>query len=168
MRYLVVLLLAGCASDMVKVAEPASVVITWDRREPVGATVAADFKTCRITAPETVDDAALGQEFRRCFGFVGAGRATRAPTATLTTNDMVKVAEPRRVVVTWAREAPTIVTCRNERIDGRSLRGCAQVARDHSRCRIIAHEFIYDSVLGHELRHCFGWHHDADLKLRAK
>ena len=176
MRYLIVLLLAGCASDMVKVAEPTSVAVYWFRVNPVcglaehGCTssvdAAPDFSMCRITAPETVDDAMLGQQFRRCFGFVVSGRATRAPTATLTASDLVKVAEPKSVVVTWTREAPTRITCRNERVRF-DLRGCAIWARDYSRCRIIADEFIYDSTLGHELRHCFGWQHEADIKWRA-
>jgi hypothetical protein len=177
MRYLLILLLTGCASDMVKVAEPSDVAIYWIREKPgcqdgCTSTVSteADFSVCRITALEGVADAVLGREFRRCFGFARTS-SSRHPFLAGSPHDygrdLVKVAEPRSVLIHWKREAPTSETCVNHRLAGRVPQGCARVAADHSVCRITAHEWVHDAVLGHELRHCFGWEHEADLKWRA-
>ena len=182
MRYLIVLLLAGCASsDMVKVAEPTSVAVYWFRVNPVcglaepgcasTADMAPDFSVCRITALESVTDAILGHEFRRCFGYARPENYRHPWHAHTDTRfdgrDMVKVAEPRSVLVSWRREAPTAASCRNSRLV-RVPQGCAHVADDHSRCQITAHEWVEDALLGHELRHCFGWKHEADIKWRAR
>lgn len=178
--YLIVLLLAGCANtDMVKVAEPTNVAVYWFRVKPVcglaepGCTstvdIAPDFSMCRITALESVTDAILGHEFRRCFGYV-RGANYRHPwhahsDARYDGRDMVKIAEPKSVIVTWRRETPTKATCHNPRWSPQRVpEGCAAVAANHSVCRIIAHEWADDNILGHELRHCFGWKHAADAK----
>lgn len=73
-------------------------------------------------------------------------------------SDMVKVAEPRAVVIEWVREKPT--NCG----DTARAEGCAYSTKDYSRCKLYALETATDAVLGHELRHCFGYEHETDLK----
>jgi hypothetical protein len=173
MRYLLILLLAGCASDAIKLAEPRDVAVYWWRHAPDCAecfstlTTEPDFSVCHLTALESVPDAVLGREFRRCFGYsIPRGDSWLASGSPHDySRDLVKIVEPTSVRVSWSREAPTRDTCRNVRVV--SPHGCAQVATDHTRCRIIAHEWSHDALLGHELRHCFGWKHEADLKLRS-
>jgi hypothetical protein len=67
--------------------------------------------------------------------------------------DLVKVAEPRTVQITWERARPE--KCG----DGIHVIACARYTWDFTRCRITADEDAPDHVLAHEFRHCFGWVH---------
>lgn len=78
------------------------------------------------------------------------------------TTDMVKVAEPQIVSVQWVREAPTF--CGAHKVS----RGCTWRTNDFKTCKIWATEDVSDEVLGHELRHCFGYDHAADVQTRAE
>jgi hypothetical protein len=166
---------------MVKIATPADVAIHWVRERPdcpaaepaCTSTVRTepDFSACRITALESVPDDHLGHQFRHCFGFAHADTGYRHPSYSTArhnfADDMVKVAAPKSVRVLWRREQPTTETCGNSRLPGRVPDACANVAQDHSSCRITAHEWATEALLGHELRHCFGWKHAADVLWRA-
>lgn len=80
------------------------------------------------------------------------------------TTDMVKLAEPRTVVIEWVREKPTF--CGEGTHAG--MRGCAKRSLGYKTCTIWATEDVPDEVLGHELRHCFGYEHAGALKKRAQ
>ena len=83
MRYLTaLLLLPGCTSfhsDMVKVSEPLTVLVTWERVTPTqcptpgnygGCTTrGAGYATCYIQMPEDASDAVIAEEFKHCFGW---------------------------------------------------------------------------------------------------
>ena len=70
--------------------------------------------------------------------------------------EMVKVAEPQTVAVTWERRAPD--SCGMPPLV--TVLACTFPSRDWSMCRIVAPEGTSDAVLGHEMRHCFGWVHE--------
>ena len=78
------LMLAGCASDLVKVSEPQAVTITWVRVDPVtcgavkalGCAVTSptyDARDCLIIMPEDSPDWVVAEEFRHCFGYMHRG-----------------------------------------------------------------------------------------------
>jgi hypothetical protein len=60
--------------------------------------------------------------------------------------------------VTWVREMPT--SCGDHKLGT----GCTRSTRDYGKCIITAPENAPDHVLGHELRHCFGYEHAADVR----
>ena len=74
--------------------------------------------------------------------------------------DMVKLASPETVVVTWNREAPTY--CGSHKV----ANGCALSSPGYRTCSIWAREDVSDAVLGHELRHCFGYEHESSVRKR--
>lgn len=76
--------------------------------------------------------------------------------------DMVKVAEPKTVVVTWVRELPNF--CGDQKLST----GCARVSRDFTSCTIWVPEGAPEYVLGHELLHCFGYDHAANVQRNAE
>lgn len=78
MRLLLLILLAGC-SDLVKVSEPHTVTITWDRAAPTNCGRQAqpsgcayrshNYMDCRVVMPEDAADFVVAEEFRHCFGY---------------------------------------------------------------------------------------------------
>lgn len=74
--------------------------------------------------------------------------------------DLVKVAEPKTVRVTWERARPAYNTCG----DTPNAIGCARHDPAFTRCIITAAEDAPDHVLAHELRHCFGWVHTRHVE----
>jgi len=84
MRYLVLLLLlTGCASDMVKLREVSSVKITWIKQAPKNCGTASVAKgdqihgcaqvgaeACVIFMAEDAPDWVVAHEIRHCFGYM--------------------------------------------------------------------------------------------------
>jgi hypothetical protein len=66
---------------------------------------------------------------------------------------LAKVATVEQVVVTWERRTPFFCG------DVLGAAGCAYRDHGYRHCTIVAPEDVSDAVLGHELRHCFGWEH---------
>lgn len=80
MRFIVLaVLLTGCSDHLVKVAEPQSVLITWERVKPTHCPDAGqfygcaerqyDYALCTIRMPEDAPDWVVAEEFRHCFAF---------------------------------------------------------------------------------------------------
>ena len=70
-------------------------------------------------------------------------------------SDLVKVAEPQAVTITWVRAKPT------ECGDAKNALGCAVTSPTYNArdCLIIMAEDSPDWVVAHEFRHCFGFKH---------
>ena len=73
-------------------------------------------------------------------------------------DDMIKVYEPRVVLVEWKREAPTRCGPLAASAE-RQLHGCTTTTHQGAVCRIEMREDAPDWVIAHEFRHCFGYAH---------
>lgn len=61
--------------------------------------------------------------------------------------------QPDTVVITWVMKECTEI---------KGAEGCAGVSPSKTHCTIIAPSNARNQVLGHELKHCFGWVHHGE------